>query len=70
MYLAHLSGLRGPDLFTCQFVVALACPQDTLDGLLRDAARRGWMVLNRLGEVVEVSFPQLEPLPKEAGHHE
>lgn len=66
LFLAHLSSLRGMDLFSNEFTALLDAPKDAIIDQAELAARRGWMHYKRIGDVVEVAFPEiLSPKPKE-----
>lgn len=59
LLLAYLSGGRGALLFQSEYVKLLDCSDEHALELAEVASRRGWMVLKRLGEVIEVQFPGL-----------
>lgn len=60
LFLGYLTGARGIALFSTEYVKLL---DGTADGgiieMAADASRRGWLVLKRIHNVVEVSFPNL-----------
>jgi hypothetical protein len=59
LLLGYVSGLRGELLFKSEFTRMLDCPFDKTIELAEDASRRGWITLKRVGQVVEVVFPNL-----------
>lgn len=59
LYLGYLSGLRGPALFKSEYLHLLDCSTDKAMGLAEEASRKGWIVFKRVGEVMEVLFPNL-----------
>ena len=59
LFLGYLTGVRGSALFSTDYVRLLDCsPERTLE-LAEEASRRGWIVVKRVGDVVEVLFPNL-----------
>lgn len=59
LYLGHISGLRGESLFSSEYCKLLDAPSATLMDKAEAASRRGWLTMKRLGNVVEVLFPEL-----------
>lgn len=59
LLLAFLRGVRGPLLFETDFARLLDCSIYRAIELTEDAGRRGWIVFSRVGDVMEVSFPNL-----------
>ena len=59
LLLSYLTGARGEYLFNTQFTRVLDCSYSELLDLAEEASRRGWIVLKRIGEVIEVQFPSL-----------
>jgi hypothetical protein len=59
LLLGYLSGSRGQALFTTDYASLLdvSCEQEMK--LAAEASRRGWIVFKRVGEVIEVLFPNL-----------
>ena len=57
LLLAFLRGVRGPLLFETEYARLLDCSSYRAIELAEDAARRGWIVFSRVGDVMEVSFP-------------
>ena len=61
LLLGYVSGLRGESLFKSDFTRILDCSFEKTIELAEDASRRGWISLKRVGQVVEVLFPNLIP---------
>lgn len=59
LLLGYVSGLRGESLFKSDFTGMLDCSFEKTIELAEDASRRGWISLKRVGQVVEVLFPNL-----------
>lgn len=59
LLLGYVSGLRGESLFKSEFTRMLDCSFEKTIELAEDASRRGWISLKRVGQVVEVLFPNL-----------
>jgi hypothetical protein len=59
LLLGYVSGLRGESLFKSDFTRMLDCSFERTIELAEDASRRGWISLKRVGQVVEVLFPNL-----------
>jgi hypothetical protein len=59
LLLGYVSGLRGESLFMSEFTRMLDCSFEKTIELAEDASRRGWISLKRVGQVVEVLFPNL-----------
>lgn len=59
LLLGYVSGLRGETLFKSDFTRVLDCSFDRAVELAEDASRRGWISLKRVGQVIEVLFPNL-----------
>ena len=59
LYLGYLRGLRGEALYQSEYAQVLDVPMGEIADLSDAAARRGWIVTKRLGNVVEVLFPNL-----------
>jgi len=59
LLLGYVSGLRGESLFKSDYTRMLDCSFDRTLELAEDASRRGWISLKRVGQVVEVLFPNL-----------
>ncbi len=59
LLLGYLSGSRGQALFQTEYTKLLDCSFDKAIELAEDASRKGWIVLKRVGDVIEVLFPNL-----------
>lgn len=59
LLLGYVTGLRGESLFKSDYTRMLDCSFDKTIELAEDASRRGWISLKRVGQVVEVLFPNL-----------
>lgn len=59
LFLGYLSGVRGKALFKSEFTKMLDCSFEKAIELAEDASRRGWIVFKRVGDVIEVLFPNL-----------
>ncbi len=59
LFLGYLAGARGEALFTTEYARLLDCPKEQAIELAETASRRGWIVFKRIGNVVEVQFPNL-----------
>lgn len=59
LYLAYLTGERGMNLFSSEYVKLLDCGRDRAMELAEEASRRGWIVFKSVGDVIEVQFPKL-----------
>jgi hypothetical protein len=57
LYLGYLCGARGESLFHTEFSKVLDAPAADLMEKAEAASRRGWIVVKRLGNIVEVLFP-------------
>lgn len=61
MYLAHVSGFRGMDLFNNGWTAVLDCSPTRAKALALDAKRAHLLDLRMSGDVVEVGFAPLDP---------
>jgi len=59
LLLGYLAGARGEFLFKTEYAKLLDCSMEHATELAEDASRRGWIVFKRLGNVMEVLFPNL-----------
>ena len=57
LLLGYLTGVRGLALFYTEYVKLLDCSFDKAIELAEEASRRGWIVFKRVGDVIEVLFP-------------
>lgn len=59
LLLGYLAGSRGQALFQTEYIKLLDCTFDQAIELALDASRKGWILFKRLGDVIEVLFPNL-----------
>jgi len=59
VFLGHLVGLRGLSLFNSTYAKLLDCSPERVLELAQQAGQKGWLSINHIGEVVEVSFPNI-----------
>ena len=59
LLLAYADRARGPATFETLYAKALDCSRDEMLAMADAASRRGFMRFNRVGEVMEVSFPDI-----------
>lgn len=59
LLLGYLKGIRGSSLFKTQYIKLLDCPFEKSIEHAEAASRRGWLVFKRVGDVMEVQFPNL-----------
>jgi len=59
LFLGYLTGARGEFLFRSEYIKLLDCPFDKAIELAEEASRKGWIVFKRIGDVIEVLFPNL-----------
>jgi hypothetical protein len=59
LFLSYLEGIRGESLFASPYARILDCPIHKMIELSEEASRRGWIRLKRIGDVMEVLFPNL-----------
>jgi hypothetical protein len=59
LLLGFLEGSRGEALFSTEYARLLDCPNHRIIELAEEASRRGWIVFKRVGDVMEVLFPNL-----------
>lgn len=65
LYLGFLCGIRGPELFETDFVKMMDCNREKAIELAEIASQKGWIVFKRIGNVMELLFPNL--ITKEEG---
>ncbi len=65
LYLGFLCGVRGPELFETDFVKMMDCNREKAIELAEMASQKGWIVFKRIGNVMELLFPNL--ITKEEG---
>jgi hypothetical protein len=59
LLMGYISGARGETLFETEYAKLLDCSPDRAIELAESASRRGWIVVKRIGSVIEVLFPNL-----------
>lgn len=59
LLLGYLAGARGQTLFQTEYAKLLDCSFDKAIELAEEASRKGWIVFKRVGDVIEVLFPNL-----------
>ncbi len=59
LLLGYLTGSRGQALFQTDYIKLLDCTFDQAIELASDASRKGWILFKRVGDVIEVLFPNL-----------
>ncbi|MDD3247491.1 MAG: hypothetical protein PHF18_11680 [Methanosarcina sp.] len=59
LFLGYLTGVRGEELFRTEYACLLDCSINRSIELAEEASRRGWIVFKRIGDVMEVLFPNL-----------
>ncbi|HEX2945045.1 MAG TPA: hypothetical protein VHT96_03725 [Clostridia bacterium] len=59
LYLGYLCGNRGPELFETVFMKMMDCSREKAIELAEIASQRGWIVFKRIGNVMEILFPNL-----------
>ncbi|MBI4317921.1 MAG: hypothetical protein HY675_05480 [Chloroflexi bacterium] len=59
LLLGYLAGVRGEQLFRTEYAKLLDCSYERAIELAEDASRRGWIVFKRVGNVIEVLFPNV-----------
>ena len=59
LLLGYLSGARGEGLFSTEYVKVLDCSRDRIIELAGEASIKGWIIFKRIGNIMEVLFPNL-----------
>lgn len=59
LLLGYLAGARGQGLFSTEYAKLLDCSREQTIELAEQASRRGWITYKRVGDVIEVLFPNL-----------
>lgn len=59
LLLGYLEGARGESLLKTEFTRLLDSSFERLSELATEASRKGWIVYKRLGNVIDVGFPNL-----------
>ncbi len=59
IYLGYLAGERGPALFETKYMEINDCSKEMAIELAENASARGWINYKRIGNVMEISLPNL-----------
>jgi len=59
LLLAYLNGGRGHSLFYSNYAKLLDCSVETAIELAEETARKGWIVFKRIGNIMEILFPNI-----------
>jgi len=59
LLMGYLSGVRGQSLFRSEYIELLDCSFEKAIDLAEEASLKGWIVFKRVGDVIEVLFPNL-----------
>lgn len=59
LFLAYLSGFRGRELFDSLYVRLLDCSTHDAIEMAQQASQRGWIRINRIGDTIDIRFPNL-----------
>lgn len=59
LLLGYLQGIRGQAIFQTEYIKILECSFERAIEMAEEASRKGWLVLKRVGDVIEVLFPLL-----------
>ncbi len=59
LLLGYVTGVRGESLFRTRYIKLLDCSFERAIELAEEASRKGWIVFKRVGDVMEVLFPNL-----------
>lgn len=59
LLLGYLTGVRGYSLFQTEYAKLLDCSIDKAIEFAEESSRKGWIVFKRVGNVIEVRFPNL-----------
>lgn len=59
LYLGYLCGIKGPELFATDFIKMMDCNREKAIELAEIASQKGWIVFKRVGNVMELLFPNL-----------
>lgn len=59
LLLGYLTGARGQMLFQTEYMNLLECQPGQALTLAEEASRKSWLVMKRVGDVIEVQFPNL-----------
>lgn len=59
LLLSYITGNRGQNLFNTDFLKFVDCSTDKAIELAEEASLKGWLVFKKVGNVIEVLFPNL-----------
>ncbi len=59
LFLGYLTSVRGQALFQTEYAKLLDCAFDKSIELAEEASCKGWIIFKRIGDVIEVLFPNL-----------
>ena len=59
LFLGYLAGIRGEAMFMTEYARLLDCSVEHAIELAEDASRRRWISFKRIGQVMEIQFPNL-----------
>ncbi len=59
LLLGYLSGVRGELLFETEYIKMLDCSVEKAIELAQEAARSGWIIFKKVGNVIEALFPNI-----------
>lgn len=59
LMLGYLTGARGESLFNTEYANLLSCSFEKAVELAEESSRKGWIVFKRVGQIIDVSFPNL-----------
>lgn len=59
LFLGYLTGIRGESLFRTEYMQLLDSTFERAIELAEEASRKGWLVFKRVGNIMEVLFPNL-----------
>jgi len=59
LLIAYIQGSRGEMLLNSEYMKLLECSFEQAVELAQESSRKGWMVFKKVGNVIEVSFPNI-----------
>ena len=59
LFIGFIKGYRGEMLLNSEYMKLLECSFDQTVELAQTSARKGWMIFKKVGNVIEVSFPNI-----------
>jgi hypothetical protein len=57
LFLGYLKGVRGESLFETEYARLMDCSMEQIIELAEAAGRKGWIIFKKVGNVIEVLFP-------------